>query len=390
MEKFLERARELNDETLEHRRHIHAHPEVGTELPKTSEYVMRCLESCGIEPELVGGYGVSAVIEGAFPGRTILLRAEMDALPMNEENDLPFKSDVPNAAHTCGHDMHSAMLLTAAKMLNEKRGDLHGRVKLMFQPAEESFTGSREMIRAGILENPKVDSAMALHVMLDGPAGGICYGAGGMSSSCDGFKITVFGKGSHGAMPQLGIDPINVGVHIYLAFQELIAREVPPLMPAALTFGQFSAGVTNNIIPETAVLQGTLRTYDKELREKLNRRMREIAENLAKSFGATAAFESLSAVPTALTDEGMLSEMLGYIDQLGYDFYRIPNYKITPSDDFGFISERVPSVYFMLCAKTPGNPYPHHNPKVVFSEDALPLGAAVLAQGAFCWLKNHA
>lgn len=388
MDGFLTRAREINNETIERRRHLHQNAEAGMDLPKTADYVEAHLRELGLEPKRLGSSGLVALIKGAKPGKTLLLRADMDALPMKEENDLPFKTTTA-AAHCCGHDMHTAMLLAAARMLCERKDDLCGTVKLMFQPGEEMFQGSTSMINAGLLENPKVDAAMAMHVMLDGPAGGICYGAGGMTSSCDGFKITVIGRGSHGAMPQLGIDPINAAVHIYQEFQGLMAREVSMMDPAVLTIGQISAGVMPNIIPDTAVMQGTLRTYNKELREKLNRRMREITEYTAKALGASADYEVLSDVPTTITDPEMLDEMLTYVDELGYDFYKIPNYKVTPSDDFGFISEHVPSVYFMLCAKTEGNSYPHHNPKVMFSEDALPFGAAIHAQCAFNWLKKH-
>lgn len=390
MQNFLERAREINEETLAHRRELHQHPETGMNLPETADRVEGWLKEIGLEPKRYTPFGVTALIEGKKPGKTILLRADMDALPMKEDNSLPFQSTTDKAAHCCGHDMHTAMLLSAAKMLNENKDELCGRVLLVFQPGEESFQGSKAMIDQGLLEDYKPDAALAMHVMLDGPAGGICYGEGGISSSCDGFKITIKGKGSHGAMPQLGVDPINVGMHIYQAFQELISREVPPLAPAVLTFGEFSAGNTPNIIPEQAVLQGTLRTYDRELREKLCRRMKEIVEFTTRAFGAEAEYEALSNVPTAFNDPGMLSAMLSYIDALGYDFYKIPNYKITPSDDFGFISEKVPSVYFMLCAKTAGNNFPHHNSKVIFSEEALPFGAAIHAQCAFNWLRDHA
>ena len=389
MNDFLTRAREINDETIEHRRHIHQIAEAGMDLPNTAAYVEKCLKEIGLEPKRLGSSGIVALIKGAKPGKTLLLRADMDALPMKEDNSLPFKSTT-NAAHCCGHDLHTAMLLAAARMLSEKKDELCGTVKLMFQPGEENFSGSRMMIDAGLLESPKVDAAMAMHVMLDGPVGWLCYGENGMTSSCDGFKITVHGRGSHGAMPNLGVDPINSAVHIYQEFQGLIAREVAMLEPAVLTIGEFTAGSVPNIIPETAVMAGTLRTYDKKLRERLNARMREVAEYTAKALGASADFEVLSDVPTTVTDPAMLHEMLGYVDGLGYDFHKIPNYKVTPSDDFGSISEHVPCVYFMLCAKVDGNNFPHHNSKVLFSEDALPFGAAIHAQCAFNWLKNHA
>jgi len=190
---------------------------------------------------------------------------------MNETNNLPFKS-VTDAAHNCGHDLHTAMLLGAAQILFECREELCGNVKLMFQPSEELFTGSQKMIDAGLLQNPTVDAALGLHVVLDTPVPSFNYGTGFITSSCDGFKITIKGSGCHGAMPHLGIDPINAGLHLYSAFQNLVARECDPAEKVSLTFGAFNAGSTANIIPDSAVLMGTLRTYSKALRQRLLKR----------------------------------------------------------------------------------------------------------------------
>lgn len=388
MEQFLKRAHELMPSIRYDRRYIHENAEAGMELPNTVYYVKNRLKEMGIEAEELCNSGITAVIRGNKPGKTILLRADMDALPMKEENDLTFRTKTA-AAHTCAHDMHTAMLLCAAKMLVENKEKLHGNVKLMFQPGEEIFMGAKTMIQAGVLKNPDVDGAMGIHMMLDTVPGTICFGEGYMTSSCDGFSITIKGKGSHGAMPHTGVDPINVGVHIYQAFQEIIAREVPPMEAAVLTFGQFSAGNTNNIIPETAVLKGTLRTYNKELRAKLVRRMHEVVEFTAKAFGAEAVYEELSSVPPTYTDPAMLNEMLQYISAMDPEIGKIPRYRVTPSDDFAFISEQVPTVYLMLCAKKEGNLFQHHNPGVIFDEDAMPIGAALYAQCAMNWLENH-
>lgn len=389
MESFLERAKELNEMTLTDRRYLHENAEIGMNLPVTTAYVMRRLQEIGLEPREICSSGVTAVIDGGKPGKTILLRADMDALPMEEHNELPFQTKTC-FAHTCGHDMHTAMLLTAARMLFERRDELPGRVKLMFQPDEESFTGAQNMIASGILRAPDVDAAMGMHIMLDDKAGTIGYGEGNMTSSCDGFKLTIKGKGCHGAMPHLGIDPINVGVHIYLAFQELIAREVPPAETAILTFGQFAAGSNSNIIPETAVMQGTLRTYNKEVRDKLVTRMKEIVKLTAKTYEAEAEYEVLAAIPSIYTNPDMLKEMIGYIREMGEEFKEIPQFMVTPSEDFAFIAQKVPSVFILNCAKVDGNPYQHHNPGVIFDEKALPIGAAIHAQCAMNWLKHHA
>lgn len=388
MNYFESRANELVPVMTQDRRHIHENAEAGMDLPKTTAYVMNRLEQMGLEPKEICHSGVTAVIEGKKPGKTILLRADMDALPMGEENDLSFRTKT-NAAHTCGHDMHTTMLLCAAQMLMEKRDELCGNVKLMFQPGEEVFEGSEKMIESGILQNPDVDAAMAIHVMLDDNPGTICYGEGFMTSSCDGFEITIKGKGCHGAMPHMGIDPINACVHIYQAFQGLIAREVPPTEVAILTFGQFSAGNTSNIMPEEAVLKGTLRTYNPEIREKIVARMKEVVHSAEEAFQVKADYKVLSAVPPTYTNPELLGELLEYVDQMNPDLGKITNYRVTPSDDFAFVSEKVPSVYFMLCAKVEGNEYVHHNPKVQFHEDAMPIGASMFAQCAMNWLNNH-
>ncbi len=388
MNEFLKRALELNDSIQADREQLHRNPECGMDLPQTTKYVLDRLHAMGIEAEEICQSGVVGLIKGKKPGKVYLLRADMDALPMPEDNELSFKSTVPNMAHTCGHDMHTAMLLAAAQLLKEKEDELEGTVKLMFQPAEETFNGSKTMIEAGVLENPKVDAGSAIHVMLDWAAGAYGYGKGYMTSSCDGFKITVHGKGCHGAMPELGIDPINVGIHIYQAFQNLIAREAGPKETACLTFGQFSAGTTANIIPAEAVLQGTLRTYSQTLREKLVRRMHEIVEAAAAMFGAQVDYEVLSSVPSCYTDPAVLEELKGYVADLGMTCGS-SDYKVTPSDDIAFISEKIPMVYLMLGAKVEGNPFPHHNPKVLFDARSMPYGAAIHAQCAFEWLKNH-
>lgn len=385
MNHFLERAEQLKESMLNDRHYLHQHAEVGNELPVTTKYVMDRLTEIGLEPKEICKSGVVAVIEGKKPGKTYLLRADMDALPMTEINDLPFKSLTENA-HNCGHDMHTSMLLAAAQMLKEKQDELEGCVKLMFQPAEEQFNGSVAMIDAGVLEG--VDACSAMHVMLDWNTPSYGCRPGFMTSSCDGFKITVNGKGCHGAMPELGVDPINVGLHIYQAFQSLIARESGSKETACLTFGQFAAGDTANIIPATAVLQGTLRTYNQTLREKLVKRMHEITEAAGKMFGAEVTYEVLSSVPSCYTNPEMLAEVKTYLSDLG-DICACDTYMVTPSDDMAFISEKVPTTYLMLGAKVDGNPYPHHNPRVLFDENAMPLGAAMHAQCAFEWLKNH-
>ena len=386
MNKFLKRAQELEASMKSDRHYLHQNAEVGFDLPITTKYVMDRLQEIGLEPKEICKSGVTALIEGKKPGKTYLLRADMDALSMNEENVLEFTSKT-NAAHNCGHDMHTAILLGAAQILKENVDELEGNVRLMFQPNEEAFLGSKAMIEAGVLDD--VDVASCMHMMLDYDASNYACAPGFFSSSCDGFKITVNGKGCHGAMPHLGIDPINVGMSICTAFQQLVSRETPPKETASLTFGQFSGGNTPNIVPDKVVIQGTLRTYNAELRAKLVNRMQTIAKSAGEMYGTTVEYEVLSDVPSIYVNPEMLEEVKTYLSEIEGLTLANDNFRITPSDDMAFISEKVPTVYLLLQARVKDNPYSHHNPKVLFDESAMTWGAAMHAQCAFEWLRNH-
>lgn len=386
MNKFLKRAQELEASMKSDRHYLHQNAEVGFDLPITTKYVMDRLQEIGLEPKEICKSGVTALIEGKKPGKTYLLRADMDALSMNEENVLEFVSKT-NAAHNCGHDMHTAILLGAAQILKENVDELEGNVRLMFQPNEEAFLGSKAMIEAGVLDD--VDVASCMHMMLDYDASNYACAPGFFSSSCDGFKITVNGKGCHGAMPHLGIDPINVGMSICTAFQQLVSRETPPKETASLTFGQFSGGNTPNIVPDKVVIQGTLRTYNAELRAKLVNRMQTIVKSAGEMYGTTVEYEVLSDVPSIYVNPEMLEEVKTYLSEIEGLTLANDNFRITPSDDMAFISEKVPTVYLLLQARVKDNPYPHHNPKVLFDESAMTWGAAMHAQCAFEWLRNH-
>lgn len=384
---FMKEANELNEDLLKDRRYLHQNPEIGMNLPKTTKYIRERLAEVGIEAEEIIPNGLVAVI-GKKEGKTILLRSDMDALPMHEENDLPFRSK-ENKAHMCGHDMHMTMLLGAARLLKKYEDKLNGQVKLMFQPGEETFEGALAMIEAGLLESPKPDVGFGIHMSLEDEVNNFYYSKNHILASCDGFEITIKGKSCHGAMPNFGVDPINVGVHIYLAFQELLAREVPALETAILTLGQFTSGSSTNIIPDSATLKGTLRTHNPQVRENLLGRMKDIIESVAKTYRAEAEYKVLSDVPAAYVDPSFLDEIIGYAKDINHDFKFTEAPRLTASDDYAYITELLPSAYVQLCAKTPGNPFPLHNPKAVLDEKVLPLGAAVHAHTAFYWLKNN-
>ena len=388
---YYERALELKDETIANRRHIHKNAETGLDLPKTKAYVMKKLTEYGLEPKDCG-YGVTATLGKG--GKVLLLRADMDALPMPEESGEEFACPTGKEAHTCGHDFHAAMLLTAAKMLKEKEDTLEGTIKFMFQPAEETFEGSKNMIENGILENPPVDAALAYHVSPGKmPIGLFMYkDKDTMMYSVDGFKITIHGKGSHGAYPHVGVDPINIGVHIHLALQELIARESDPTHSCVLTIGQFAGGTAANIIPETAVLQGTIRTNKPEARELLVRRMKEVAEKTAAVYNGTVDIEMISEVPPLICNPKLTDEVVGYMQELGIPgLTPYPGISASASEDFAVIAEKVPSTFMYLSAGylDERGQYPAHHPKAQFNEDVCPIGAACLAHCASQWLKNN-
>ena len=388
---YYERALELKDETIANRRHIHKNAETGLDLPKTKAYVMEKLTEYGLEPKDCG-YGVTATLGKG--GKVLLLRADMDALPMPEESGEEFACPTGKEAHTCGHDFHAAMLLTAAKMLKEKEDTLEGTIKFMFQPAEETFEGSKNMIENGILENPPVDAALAYHVSPGKmPIGLFMYNdKDTMMYSVDGFKITIHGKGSHGAYPHVGVDPINIGVHIHLALQELIARESDPTHSCVLTIGQFAGGTAANIIPETAVRQGTIRTNKPEARELLVRRMKEVAEKTAAVYNGTVDIEMISEVPPLICNPKLTDEVVGYMQELGIPgLTPYPGISASASEDFAVIAEKVPSTFMYLSAGylDERGQYPAHHPKAQFNEDVCPIGAACLAHCASQWLKNN-
>lgn len=388
---FYEKALEYREETITHRRWFHQNAETGLHMPKGQAYVLETLKKYGIDGRKCG-QGVTATLGKS--GKCILLRADMDALPMPEESGLDFACPTGTEAHTCGHDFHVATLLTAARILKEHESELNGTVKLMFQPAEETLQGAKNMIEHGILENPKPDAALAFHVTTGQmPVGIYIYNnTGTMMYSVDGFRIRIQGKGAHGAYPQDSIDPINIGVHIYLALQELIARESNPTHSSILTIGHFSGGTTSNIIPDSILLEGSVRTKNPQGREFLVRRMKEVAVKTAEVYGGTATVEMLSEIPPLICDPELTTELASYMKELPFpNNQEYPGMTASASEDFALIAEKIPGTMMYLSAGFPDErgSYPAHNPKVQFNEDVCPIGVAGYVQCAVEWLKKH-
>lgn len=389
MNTILLRAKEIENEIISNRRQLHKNPELGNDLSFTSQYVMDKLCEMGYEPIKIGESGVVATVGKG--NKTILLRADMDALPMKETSGEEF-SAMGEYAHACGHDTHTAMLLGAARLLKEREQDLKGIVKLMFQPDEEGLTGAKLMIDGGVLENPKVDAAMAMHISIGRKCGVVATSYGTVMASCDRFTININGKGSHGADPHLGVDPINIAVHVHMALQELMSRETAPGDNAVLTIGRISAGTAPNIIPEEAVMEGTLRCFNADTRKFLLERLKEVCNFTAKSFRGECTVEISGSVPPVMCNDNISNAMEGYVKEcIGEEnTIAMPN-QCGGSEDFAYVLEQVPGTYLALGAGTEeeGYIYNVHNPSVRFNENSFHVGAAVYAFCAMKWIEDN-
>ncbi|MGG5343237.1 M20 metallopeptidase family protein [Enterococcus sp. AZ192] len=382
----------LQEELVEIRRHLHQNPEIGLELPKTVAFVKEKLTEYGYDPQSCGESGIT-VVAGKKPGKTFLLRGDMDALPIRELTDLSFKSE-NGYMHACGHDMHTTMLLGAAKILKEFEDELEGQVKLLFQPGEEILSGSKVCIENGVLENPKVDAGMMMHVFPFSTlkVGQIMPTPGGtFMASADWFEINIKGRGGHGSQPETSIDPINVAVHIYTALQELSAREIGSEERFVLTIGEFTGGTpgASNIIPETTVMKGTLRTLKEDVRVQVKERMVAIAENIAKAFRAEAEVVFTNGCTTNVNDPELSAFTKDSLTET-FGAERIVDIPIsTPlmgSEDFGEISQLIPTATVLLVASEENINL--HNPAIVFDESILKEGAKVYFDTAVSWLKK--
>lgn len=395
---FLVEAKGIEKEIIENQRYLHRNAEVGFELPQTTKFVKSKLEEMGYKVNLCGKNGLVAII-GKGNGKTFLLRADMDALPIKEEADVEVACKTGNM-HACGHDFHTAMLLGAAKLLKNHEDEIKGTVKLMFQPAEEILSGAKNMIENGVLQNPEPDAALMLHVMAGLPlkTGTVIVANGVSAPAADYFTINIQGKGCHGSTPQQGVDALTIGAHIVIALQEINARELGVSDEATLTIGKMNGGTTGNVIADKTVLEGTLRAYDEDIRQHIKKRISEISQGIANSFRGKGIADFGNGCPP-LKNCGKLSEEIEkYLtDALGSEWVLNTEKmggrtnKSGGSEDFSYISQKIPSLMLALAAgnSEEGYIYPQHHPKVKFDEKVLSIGSAVLAQSAFSWLENH-
>lgn len=383
---YLEQTKAIYDEMVENRRYLHQHPELGFDLPVTSAYVRKQLESYGYEVKTMLEYGL--IVELGKPGKTLLLRADMDALPMGEETGLPYASKTEGQMHACGHDIHTTIMLAVAKVLKENEDKLEGTIRIEFQPAEELLIGSEKMVEAGLLEG--VDGAMAAHVMPTFPTG-LYFSEGISMAGANNYEITVKGQSCHGAMPFTGIDPVLIATQIINAFSHVISREVPFNHSATITTGGFESPGSRNIIPDEIRMEGTMRTLNNETREYLKKRMPEVAEGIAKVYRGEVEFNFLSNVPALVNDPKTTRDAKASAEKAVNGEIPVTDFEaVLASEDFAFVTDKVPSTYFFIGMEQEGvTPYPVHHPKVQFNEEMMPYVAAVFCQAAQDWFHNN-
>jgi amidohydrolase len=397
------RAMEIAPRVVAWRRDIHQHPELSFQEKRTAALVAEHLTKLGLEVKTgVGGNGVVGILRGGRPGPVVALRADMDALPVTEQVDLPFKSTVRatyngqevGVMHACGHDNHTAILMGTAEILAGIKDRIPGTVKFLFQPAEEGAPtgGAGPMIEAGALENPKVDAVFGLHVG-PGPVGRVTYRAGPMLASGDGFKIVVHGKQTHGAMPYAGVDPIVVGSQIVLALQTIVSRQVNlTSAPAILTVGAFNGGNRENIIPDSVVMIGTIRTFDEGVRAEIESRMKRTAESIAQSAGARADVTVNLGYPVTINDAALTARMLPTLQRAAGAQNVGETLPTTASEDFSRFAQKVPGLFVSLGVTPPSKDWktaaPNHSPLFEADEAALPVGVKVMAELAFDYLSG--
>ncbi|HEU5347965.1 MAG TPA: amidohydrolase [Ktedonobacterales bacterium] len=376
------------------RRHYHMHPELSFEEHETAASIAATLRDAGLEvTEGVGGMGVVGLLTGTAPGadtgRTLMVRADIDALPVEELNDVEYRSQTPGKMHACGHDAHVAIALTLAEVLAARRDQLAGRVKFAFQHAEERVGGADPMIEAGVMRNPDVDGVIGLHVWASGPVGDISLQTGAFMASADEIHLTVRGRGGHGAMPHQAIDPVVVAAQIIVALQTLVSRETDPLHTTVLTFGSIHGGTAFNIIADEVVLAATLRTYNQTDRENMQRRISEVASGVAAAMRATVEYRIGPGCRVAVNDAAMTDLIRrAAIATVGADHLPDGDNRISASDDMASFLAAAPGCYFFLGAGNAerGITAPHHSARFDIDEACLPIGVETMARAALEFL----
>ncbi|MCM3733577.1 M20 family metallopeptidase [Fictibacillus nanhaiensis] len=390
---FLQLAESIKHRIVEYRRHLHQYPELSFSEYKTAEFVANILEENNIEVlRNVAETGVVGLIKGDSPGRTIALRADMDALPIQEHTDLRFSSNNPGVMHACGHDFHTSILLGAAILLNQNRHLINGNIKLIFQPGEEKLTGAKKMIEKGVMRNPDVDAIVALHCWPDLPAGTIGIRKGPITAAADFLDITIHGKAGHAAHPHKCVDPIVIAGQVVSTLQTIISREVAPTEPAVLTIGKISGGTAPNVIPSTVHLSGMIRTVNPDLQKRMPEIINRVVTKTAESMNGEAEVTYTMATPPLISDESMVALIDHVVSEtLGHDHLVYLENPSLGSEDFSFYAEQVPGVLFRLGThnEKPESKLSLHNAGVIFDENALTTGVSVMCEAAVRFLSSQ-
>jgi amidohydrolase len=391
---WLEAARAAQEGTVALRRAIHAEPELGLQTPKTMAKVREALAGLPLEWKTGRSTtGAVAILRGSRTGRTVLLRGDMDALPMPEDTDLPFRSKVANTMHACGHDTHTAMLASAARILSDRRDLLQGTVLFMFQPGEEGHHGARYMIDDGLLSDPAPDAAFALHIMPNAPAGLFCGKSGSLLASADVLNISVRGKGGHASMPHDAIDPMPVACEIVTALQVFVTRRMDIFDPAVVTVAKIEGGSTNNVIPEAVNMLGTIRTLSEEARERVHEGIARIAQNVARAHECEAEVVITRGFPVTVCDARAVAVAQRAVQGLfGEQGWKTMDAPVMGAEDFSYVLQKTPGAMLFLGVCPEGQMWksacPCHSNRMVLNEATLSRGVAAHCAIAERFLSN--
>jgi len=381
----------LVDWLIEIRRDVHAHPEIGLQETRTAAKVAEELQRLGLEVKTgVGMTGVIGLLEGGSPGSTLAIRADMDALPISEQTGLPFASKNKGVMHACGHDGHVAMALGAARVLAGLRASLTGNVKFIMQPAEENYGGAKDLVEEGVLENPKVDGIIALHIDAHESVGKLTIKAGPLGAAADVFMVSINGKGGHGSEPQACVDPIHIAAHAVTAIQSMIPRTFDAREPVVVSVCSIQGGSAFNVIPDSVHFGGTVRTLSEERRAEIPEKLEGIVRGITATFGATYDFTYIHGAPVTANEPGMTELMSGVARELWGDDNVVEMEKpLMGSEDYCYYLQKVPGVMGMLGAgKDVGETYPAHHPRFDFDERCLSFGVELLAATAVRFLNR--
>ena len=389
MDWIKEQTKVLHQELIEMRRDFHEHPELGFEENRSAGIVEHYLQNLGLTTKRIAKTGVVAMIEGDPKGPVIMLRADMDALPVQEENPVEYASKTPGVMHACGHDAHMTMLLGAAKILTQIKESLKGSIKLVFQPDEEN-AGALPMIKEGVLDNPKVDSALGIHIWTPLPSGTIGVSSGGVMSGLDVFQMKVKGYGGHSGYPETAIDPIIAASDIVVSAQRIQTREVSSMKPMTMVFGKINGGTKANIIPDEVTLEGSIRTLYNDTEDPPINRLKLLSENVARVHHCECEITWVRENIPLINDNKLVSEMIPVAKEVVEDENKVIPYRTMASEDFSEFTSRIPGVFLFLGTGNEGKEthFPHHNPRFNIDEDVLPQGVELYVKGALKYLES--